>query len=521
MQIKTETKVGIFVIIAIGIFMFMTLGIGAFKFGTYGYSPYKVAFKDVSGLSRKADVKVAGVKVGWVEDIELNDSGKAIADIMVDKKYNLYDNAYAVVRQEGLIGTKYLEVTPGDPMLPKLESGDRLARPGREAVSVDELLFKFKTIASHVEQITDSMKEAFTGSEKTDQLKTFVENMSGASAKIDKLATSLEKIVTNNEDAMVDVVKNMQEITQTLKTDLPSIKDKLSDSSDSIAHAAKEAREGFENIASVTQKLDDGRGLLGKLINEEEMYKDIKSAVSGVKNYLGKFESLGVIFDAHTETFQRPVDDFPYTDSKGYLNVRVHTNDNFFYLLQVASSEKGFVTREYRYKTYLDSRHKDYQEIPFSDISTDSNDAIANAINEHNRRAYAPQTIEQVRAPFAYGFQFGKVYGNMSFRVGMFEGAFGAGVDYFIPMPNEKFSWITTLEVFDFKGLQRLEINEQRRPHLKWINKVFLFNNIYTTMGVDDFVSKNATLFWGFGLRFADDDIKYLISKIGIGMPSQ
>ncbi len=144
MQIKSETKVGIFVILAISVFMFMILGIGAFRLNSSGAVPYTISFDDVSGLSQKAEVKIAGVKVGWVESIELTQKGTAQVKIMVNKKYALYDNAYAIVRQEGLIGSKYIEVIPGDPMLPQLQSGNNLARPGREAVSVDELLFKFK-----------------------------------------------------------------------------------------------------------------------------------------------------------------------------------------------------------------------------------------------------------------------------------------------------------------------------------------------------------------------------------------
>lgn len=524
MQIRTETKVGIFVIIAITIFIFMTLGIGAFRFGTSGYSPYKVSFSDVSGLSRKADVKIAGVKVGWVEDVELSDAGKAQANIMVNKKYALYDNAYAVVRQEGLIGTKYLEVSPGDPMLPKLASGEQLARPGREAVSVDELLFKFKTIAGHVEQFTASLKDALGGDDKSAQIRTTIENISNASAKIEKLATSLEHVITGNEDSINTILHNIQNITENLKTDLPAMKDSFNkfaaDTTDSLSNAAHEARETFENLSSVTQKINDGRGLLGKLINEEEMYKDIKSTVSGIKNYLNKFDTVGVIIDSHSETLNRPVDAFKFTDTKGYLNVRLHTNDNFFYMGQIATAAKGFVNRDYIYQTFYDSRDDDYHEIAYEEIPVQSPDIIAQAINDSNRREFSPFKIIQRRLQYAYGLQVGMIYGNLSLRAGLFEGTFGAGADYYIPLQGGKLAWITTLEIFDMKGLQRLEINKQRRPHLKWLNKIFVCNNLYTTMGADDFISHNATMFWGFGVRFADDDLKYLISKVGFAMPS-
>src|SRR5690606_3134635 len=100
----------------------------------------------------------------------------------------------------------------------------------------------------------------------------------------------------------------------------------------------------------------------------------------------------------------------------------------------------------------------------------------------------------------------------------LFEGAFGLGADYFIPLPTEKLSWITSLEAFDFKGLQRLDFTTERRPHLKWLNRVFIFNNLYTTFGFDDFASHNASAFVGFGLRFADDDLKYLLSKMNLNI---
>lgn len=519
MQIKTETKVGLFVIIAIGIFIAMTIGVGAFRFSSSGHTPYKVSFDDVSGLSKKAEVKIAGVKVGWIEGIELNPNGKAQADIMVNKKYDLYDNAYAIVRQEGLIGTKYLELVPGDPMLPKLPSGNALARPGREAVSVDELLFKFKNIATHVEQVTDSLKEAFTGQEKSDQLKSMIENLSNASSKIDKISTSLDHVFTDNEESLRKTLENLNSVTTTLKDDLPTLKDTFSGSADTITKAADEAHQTFNSISSISQKLDDGKGLLGKLINEDDMYRDIKTAVNSVKNHLAKIESMTIIVDGHSESMHRPVDQFKWTDSKGYLNLKICTSGNSFYMAQIASSEKGFVRRKYKYQTFFDSRNSDAQELLFSELPTEK-EAPNNTFAAYTRRDKAPFIVQQERENSAFGFQIGKIYNNFAVRVGMFEGTFGVGADYFIPLPTEKMSWITSLEAFDFHGTQRLDFMIHRSPHLKWINRVFIFNNLYTTFGFDDFASQNATAFAGVGIRFADDDLKYLLSKMNLNFAS-
>jgi len=56
---------------------------------------------------------------------------------------------------------------------------------------------------------------------------------------------------------------------------------------------------------------------------------------------------------------------------------------------------------------------------------------------------------------------------------------------------------------------------DDKRPHLKWINRMFFMNNIYFTLGADDFASKrNASVFAGLGVRFGDDNVKYILSSM-------
>lgn len=527
MQVNTETRVGIFVVIAITVFMCMILGIGAFRLSSSGYVTYTIPFNDVAGLSRKAEVKMAGVKVGWVENLVLIEPHhKALATIMVSDKYRLYDNAYAVVRQEGLIGTKYLEIIPGDPLLPQLNPGSSLAKSGRESVSMDELLYKFQNIASHVEQITDSLKDVFTTAERNDQLHATLDNIAMAAEKFNSIATSLSTVTLSNEDAMHALISDFQQFARTLKEDMPSYKESvdrfssniesdfskishhLSNSANSIELAAQEATEGFQSVASIIEKIDEGRGLLGKMVNEDELYHDIKSTVSGIKNYLAKFETLGIVFDFHAENMHRPVDNYAYADSKGYFNIRIHTSDTFFYIAQIVASERGFLNRKTVYEEYLDPMGRTIDYAMLENSTTD--------LGKANQFAFAPQKIIRERYPVAFGFQFGKIYKDLAFRFGLFEGAFGVGADYYIPFSNDKIAWTMSLDIFDFKGVQRFDITE-RRPHVKWMNRIFFLNNLYFVFGADDFVSQsNANAFWGIGIRFGDDDMKYILSKFGL-----
>jgi hypothetical protein len=116
------------------------------------------------------------------------------------------------------------------------------------------------------------------------------------------------------------------------------------------------------------------------------------------------------------------------------------------------------------------------------------------------------------RQTFKLGLQFGKMFKDIAVRFGLFEGSAGVGCDIEIPFKNDKFRWVTTLELFDMRGWNR---THDRRPHVKWLNKMYIMRNIYLTFGADDFVSKhNANAFFGGGIRFGDDDFKYILSSL-------
>ena len=125
---------------------------------------------------------------------------------------------------------------------------------------------------------------------------------------------------------------------------------------------------------------------------------------------------------------------------------------------------------------------------------------------------FAPFKITRYRFLDKYmlNLQFGKIYGNFAFRVGLFDSTGGIGVDIDLPLGSESFRWVTTLEAYDWRGRNRLFDD---RPHLKWLNRMFFSKTLYFTFGADDFVSRDKNAFFGVGIRFADDDVKYLISR--------
>ena len=526
---KVETRVGIFVILALAVFAYMGFHIGAFRFDRGQYAQYTLFFKDVSGLSRKADVKIAGVKVGWVDAVTLVPDGETQAEVsvMISKDFALYSDAYAMVRQDGLLGPKFVEIIPGDPLLRKLQSGDPLSKPSTEPVSIDELLQQFKRIATNVDEVTKSFKDVLGGAEGKEQLQAIVDNVQTTAERLSSVSDVLDRAINRNEDHLDNFVQigttlqtNLEKVSNVFDRDFNRVATKFETMASSFEDASLQARDGLRSVSSVAEKIDEGKGLLGKLVNEDETYRDLKLSIEGFKNYLTKIDRMQIVFDTHFESMIRKAEGYQWEDSKGFFGMRIYPREDYFYLLQIATSEKGYIKRKYVEKDYFDSKGKEISTEQIQDRPFNQQDTLN--LDDLTRLAFVQDFRKTTvnRDSFKVDLQFGKIYKDIAFRFGLFEGTAGVGVDVDIPFGTDKFRWVTTLDMYDFNGRNRLI--EDRRPHFKWLNKIFIFRNLYTTFGADDFASKrNASVFFGAGLRFGDDDIKYFLSSIsGVGSTS-
>ena len=86
---KLETKVGLFIITAISIFVYLSINIRAFRFDKDQFYLYKAYFDDTGGLSAKASIRIAGVEVGWVESVRLMPGAKAELELKIHGKNKL------------------------------------------------------------------------------------------------------------------------------------------------------------------------------------------------------------------------------------------------------------------------------------------------------------------------------------------------------------------------------------------------------------------------------------------------
>lgn len=109
-----ETTVGIFVLAGLLCVAYLTVKLG--KLEVLGGNTYAVQakFKDVTGLRAGAYVEMAGVRIGRVAGIALDPKDSSpVVTLDIDKGVKLTDDAIASIKTSGLIGDKFVKVSPG------------------------------------------------------------------------------------------------------------------------------------------------------------------------------------------------------------------------------------------------------------------------------------------------------------------------------------------------------------------------------------------------------------------------
>jgi phospholipid/cholesterol/gamma-HCH transport system substrate-binding protein len=127
-QTRTEIVVGFFVLVGMACLGYLALKLG--KLEVLGNSGYTVSadFPSVAGLKIGDPVEIAGVKIGRVEVVGLADD-RARLQLRIQDNVKLQEDVIASVRSRGLIGDKFVLITPG--------ASDRIIPPGGKIRETD------------------------------------------------------------------------------------------------------------------------------------------------------------------------------------------------------------------------------------------------------------------------------------------------------------------------------------------------------------------------------------------------
>lgn len=316
MYMSNEARVGIFIVVVIIIFIILSVEIGELSFSKRKTYTITMVFSSVEGLKKGSPLELAGVQVGSVTGIALNRDYSAVVTAALEEHIKLPINSVASIATKGVLGDKIIVLTPG---LSEntIEPGGNLARTSVPP-SLDYLLMQLGELSGNLTELTGAWNSVF-GDEDTlrsilnnfhqlsvdssamvaenresvssilTHLTEITDNFTVVSQELTTTSHDLEKIMgrmnsgqgtigklINDETlyvTMVDFMENMQKLTSNLNED-STINMLLSDSTlyyDFLAIA--------ENIKFITDELAAGRGTLGHILVDEELYQQLNETL--------------------------------------------------------------------------------------------------------------------------------------------------------------------------------------------------------------------------------------------------
>lgn len=134
--------VGLFLLVGFGAFAYMTTQFGEFSLFESGkYYTVAAEFDNVAGLKIGANVSIAGVVIGKVSGIELSKDSMAHVSLYLEKKVSLTDDAIASIKTQGIIGDKFIKISPGGSDMLVEEGG--LLFETESAIDLEDLISQF------------------------------------------------------------------------------------------------------------------------------------------------------------------------------------------------------------------------------------------------------------------------------------------------------------------------------------------------------------------------------------------
>jgi phospholipid/cholesterol/gamma-HCH transport system substrate-binding protein len=141
-RLNIETAVGVFMVIGFLCFAWLSVRLGDVNlFAKETYS-VEARFNSISGLKPGAIVEISGVRVGKVVAIRLEQEDyQAIVGMEIEKGVALQEDSIASVRTTGIIGDKFIKISPGG-MDELIEDGGEIEET-ESAISLEELVSKY------------------------------------------------------------------------------------------------------------------------------------------------------------------------------------------------------------------------------------------------------------------------------------------------------------------------------------------------------------------------------------------
>ena len=272
MKNTLETRLGLFfaiILIAGAIIIEMIGGLDFFKTGLH----VRALFKTVNDLKVGDPVKLAGVQIGRVENVQITNTAVEVT-MKVHRHASVRTDSKASVRFLGLMGQNYIYLDLGSPDSP-LVTLDGATLTSVEQPDLSSMIAKLDSTASSIEGLSKSLGGENLSKALGPLTDFFKENK-------DKFST----IVSNFQIVSTQVAEGKGTVGRLIKED--ALYTSALDAVTNLNTTLADARSVVDQAKAVVTEINEGRGTVGKLVRDDTLYQETTQAMTNAKEILQK-----------------------------------------------------------------------------------------------------------------------------------------------------------------------------------------------------------------------------------------
>ena len=245
---RTEVLVGAFVIFGFVILSLVVFFVSGVYLVRQGYR-VNVIFNYVSILDKGAPVRMAGVRIGEVTRVSLQEDPatgqtRVRVQLFIAKGFEIRENYLFNVRGTHILSEPHIEVSPQVSQAPFLKDGATVE--GVDPVPMEVLVNRADLIAADLEAIFKRLKTVVEDKQTEKEIREAIHNIASVSRALSQMLNGSDK---------------------------------------DIANSLKHLNASAESLESILRKIDRGDGTVGKLVSEKELYEEMRDFVREIKTH--------------------------------------------------------------------------------------------------------------------------------------------------------------------------------------------------------------------------------------------
>jgi phospholipid/cholesterol/gamma-HCH transport system substrate-binding protein len=283
--------ISVFALVMAGLLIFAVGGSGGFFWQNYSL---KVRFDNVAGLMEGSPVRVAGVEVGSVTNVELSASGVEVwFTILDDMRHLVTDRSMASIGSISLLGEGAVDISPGPGGTPIPEWG--YVRSGVAEGSIAQITSQASASINEARLLVEDIRKGrgtvgklFTDESLYNEFNALLGAAEDVTRNIKEGRGTMGQLANNPKmyNELEASVANLNALTTGLRKGEGSLGKLLHDQA-----LADRLTQTTANLEGMTAKINRGEGTIGKLVTEDQLYQRLDSVTARLDTVLQNLNS--------------------------------------------------------------------------------------------------------------------------------------------------------------------------------------------------------------------------------------